>query len=102
MKSGLFAKVIQPNRGTLTLCLPQTLTKTIEAAMASGDYRSPEEIALEALHLWARNRRWELKALADLHAEIGAVIAARAPDAAKAAELKARGRKLLRSTARQI
>ena len=61
----------------------------------SGDYRCQEDIALDALHLWARRRRWELKALSDLTAEIGAVLTANEPDPEKIEELKARGRKLL-------
>ncbi len=94
--TGLLGKAVLLQAGTLTLRLPRALNAAIEDAIVCGDYRCQEDIALDALHLWARRRRWELKALSDLTAEIGAVLTASEPNPAKIEELKARGRKLLR------
>ena len=96
MRTGLLGKPVLVPGGTLTLRLPRALNETIGDAIVCGDYRCQEDIALEALHLWARRRRWELKALSELTAEIGAVLTSNEPDPAKIDELKARGRKLLR------
>jgi Arc/MetJ-type ribon-helix-helix transcriptional regulator len=94
--TGLLGKAVLMQAGTFTLRLPRSLNATIEDAIVCGDYRCHEDIALDALHLWARRRRWELKALSDLNVEIGAVLKASEPDPEKIEELKARGRRLLR------
>ena len=95
MRSALLGKAVLLRHGTLTLSLPRPLSATIEDAMACGDYRSQEDIALEALQLWARKRRWEMQALSNLTAEIGVLLTAAEPDPAKIEELQVRGRKLL-------
>jgi Arc/MetJ-type ribon-helix-helix transcriptional regulator len=96
MRTALLGKAVLLRDNTLTLRLPRALNATIEDAIVCGDYRCQEDIAFDALHLWARRRRWELKALSDLTAEIGAVLAASELNSEKIEELKARSRKLLR------
>jgi Arc/MetJ-type ribon-helix-helix transcriptional regulator len=96
MRTGLLGKAVLVPGGTLTLRLPRALNETIADAIVCGDYRCQEDIALDALQLWSRRRRWELKALSDLTSEIGVMLTASEPDPVKIEELKARGRKLLR------
>jgi Arc/MetJ-type ribon-helix-helix transcriptional regulator len=62
MRTGLLGKAVLVPGGTLTLRLPRALNETIADAIVCGDYRCQEDIALDALQLWSRRRRWELTA----------------------------------------